>query len=346
MTALEKYRKLEGPGLWSASEHDQRREVVVGFGEATLVISDSRSMAVLSHWSLPAVVRLNPGKRPALYSTEGDSEELLELDDDWLIDALKVVQGALSPPRSLMSRLRKPILASVGVLGILLAAIVVPRALQDHTASVVPMAKRVELGEQLRLDLVRSGAVACQSSYGMPALAILQRRLFQTPAQIVVMRSLPTELPRVQHVMGRIFIVDARLLEEAGSAEAFGGALLMAAQRSAEEDPLRPLLQHAGVIATFRLLTSAELPPSAMAGYARAIFRKPLAVPDVDNLLERFARAGISTRPLADNPYPLDTALETIGPTLRAGDPLRAETDGTALLSDGQWVSLLNICDG
>ena len=46
MTALDKYRKLEGIGLWSARVEDQRREVVVSFGDATLVMSDSRSMQV------------------------------------------------------------------------------------------------------------------------------------------------------------------------------------------------------------------------------------------------------------------------------------------------------------
>ena len=346
MTALEKYRKLEGSGLWAASAQDQRRDVVVGFGDATLVISDGRSMTVLSHWSLPAVMRLNPGKRPALYSPEGDTGEVLELDDDWLIDALKVVQGALSPPRSLMSRLRRPILAGLGLAGLIAAALVIPPALEDHTAAVVPMAKRVELGEALRHDLVLSGARQCQSTYAAPAIAGLQRRLFQTPASIVVMRDLPVDAPRIQHVMGRFFIVDNRLLEEAESAEALGGAILLAAQRADEEDPLRPLLRHAGVVATFRLLTSAELPPSAMPGYAPALLRAPLAVPDPEAVLERFARADLSTRPLVNNPFPLDPALGQIGDALRAGDPLRGEPLSNALLTDGQWVSLLNICDG
>ncbi|MCH8467868.1 MAG: hypothetical protein LAT78_15020 [Roseinatronobacter sp.] len=346
MTALEKYRKLEGPGLWAASEQDQRREVVVGFGDATLVISDSRSMIVLSHWSLPAVERVNPGKRPAIYRPEGGGGEVLELDDDWLIDALKVVQGALRPPRSILSRLRRPILAGLGALGVIATALILPPALQQHTAAVVPMAKRVELGEELRLDLMQSGARTCNSIYGAPALASLQRRLFQTPAQLVVMRGLPQDTPRIQHVMGRIFIIDARLLEEATSAEALGGALLIAAQRAAQEDPLRPLLRHAGLIATFRLLTSAELPASAMAGYGRALLRAPLALPDMEPLLERFARAEVSTRPLVDNPFALDPTLAQIGQTLRNADPLQGEPPATPLLTDGQWVSLLNICDG
>jgi len=346
MTALDQYRRLEGPGLWAASGSDQRREVVVSFGEATLVIADSRSMIVLSHWSLPAVTRLNPGKRPALYSPEGDGGEILELDDDWLIDALKVVQAALSPPRSFFSRMRRPILAAFSFGALLTAALIVPPALVGHTASVVPMAKRVELADQLRHDLVLSGARVCGSPYGDAALASLQRRLFQTPAQVIVMRGLPVDYPRVQHVMGRLFLLDARLLDEADSPEALAGALLIAAQRNADDDPLKPLLRHAGVVATFRLLTSAELPVSALSGYAQALLRAPLSVPDAATVLERFARAELSTRPFVDNPFALDPALAQIGPALRAGDPMAGEPRQAALLNDGQWVSLLNICDG
>lgn len=346
MTALDQYRRLEGPGLWTASGEDQRRDVVVSFGEATLVISDSRSMIVLSHWSLPAVIRLNPGKRPALYSPEGDGGEVLELDDDWLIDALKVVQAALSPPRSLMARLRRPIFAALSLGVLVAAALIVPPALVQHTASVVPMAKRVELADRMRHDLALTGARECLSPYGGPAIASLQRRLFQTPAQIIVMRGLPVDQPRVQHVLGRLFIVDARLLDEADSPEALAGALLLAAQRNADDDPLHPLLTYAGAVATFRLLTSAEMPANAMSGYSEAVLRASLTVPDPEDVLERFARAELSTRPLVDNPFPLDPALEQIGAALREGDPMAGEPPMSALLTDGQWVSLMNICDG
>lgn len=345
MTALDKYRTLEGPGLWAASREDQRREVVVSFGEATLVISDSRSLAVLSHWSLPAVVRINPGQRPALYRPEGDGTEVLELDDDWLIDALKIVQGALHPPRPWHVRAAKPLILGVAVVMALAASALVPPALRNHTAAVVPMAKRVELGMALRADMRSLGAQECSSDFGDAALAALQRTLFQTPAQIIVLRNMPVGAPRIQHVMGRYFLLDARLLEEAQSAEALGGALLMSAQRAADEDPLLPLLRHAGVIATFRLLTSADLPPSAMRGYARALLAAPLAMPALDPLLERFARVGLSTRPVVDNPGALDPGIAALASALREKDPLSGEPQSTVLLSDGQWVSLINICD-
>ncbi|MEM1073925.1 MAG: hypothetical protein AAGI36_05695, partial [Pseudomonadota bacterium] len=76
MTALKKYARLEASGLWRAAPDEQRREVVVSIGEATLVISDMRDSAI-THWSLAAVERSNPGKRPALFHPDGDPGETL-----------------------------------------------------------------------------------------------------------------------------------------------------------------------------------------------------------------------------------------------------------------------------
>ena len=63
-TALTEYARLESGGLWKAGPDAQRREVVVSFGEATLVLSDTAGRP-LTHWSLPAVERL-PSRHSAL----------------------------------------------------------------------------------------------------------------------------------------------------------------------------------------------------------------------------------------------------------------------------------------
>ncbi|MGY6703614.1 hypothetical protein [Roseinatronobacter sp.] len=345
-TALKKYHKLEGMGLWSGGVEDQRREVVVSFGDATLVIMDSRSMHVVSHWSLAAIERLNPGKRPALFSPDGDASEVLELDEDLLIDALKELQLALAPPRSLFDRLRTQIMVGLSLAVLAAGAVLLPPALVDHTASVVPMAKRVEIADRLLADLVQTGAASCQSSLGTSALGVLQRRLFDAPARLVIMRNLPQQAPRIQHFPGRLFVVDARLLDQAESAEALAGAFALAGVRAAADDPLRPLLRHVGVFTTFRLLTSGELRPGAARGYARSVLNAPLAEPDMDAVQLRFDRLVLSPRALAENPVSLDPAAAGVVEGLRAQMDTQTEPAHAALLTDGQWVSLLNICDG
>ncbi|MGL4279888.1 MAG: hypothetical protein ACRCS0_05955, partial [Albidovulum sp.] len=65
MTALREYQRLESTGLWRDAPGAQKREVFVAFGDATLVISEAKSHRPLTHWSLPAIQRLNPGQMPA-----------------------------------------------------------------------------------------------------------------------------------------------------------------------------------------------------------------------------------------------------------------------------------------
>ena len=79
-TALAQYQRLESTGLWRETPEAQRRELIVRMGEATLILSDPRSGAVVTHWSLPAVERLNPGVTPALFSPGEDAAETIEIE--------------------------------------------------------------------------------------------------------------------------------------------------------------------------------------------------------------------------------------------------------------------------
>lgn len=341
MTALTKYAKLEGTGLWAPTGPDQRREVIVSLGEATLVMLDARSSNVLSHWSLAAVERLNPGETPAVYSPDADPGETLELDDPLLIDALETLRAALDPPPGLLQRLRKfAILGAVGVT-VALGVIVVPNALVDHTASVVPLAKRVELGEAMLADLSQTGARVCTGALGTGALAALHRRVIDGPGRLVVVDGLTTPSPRVQHMPGRLYVIDSRLIDAAETPEELGGAILVAAARHASDDPLRPLLRHAGSVATFRLLTSGDLPLNALRGHALALLRAPARVPAAEGVIAQFQRAGLSPRAFLLSTTAMDPARDALTPALRA---LEAGDPATGLISDGQWVSLLNLC--
>jgi hypothetical protein len=81
MTALKDFDRLEATGLWRASPEDQRREVIVSLGDATLTMSDMNNQA-LAHWSLAAVQRANGSDIPAIYHPDGDPGETLELPED------------------------------------------------------------------------------------------------------------------------------------------------------------------------------------------------------------------------------------------------------------------------
>ncbi|MGB8624390.1 MAG: hypothetical protein WCD16_16390, partial [Paracoccaceae bacterium] len=148
MTALSEFQRLECPGLWREGPEAQRRDVIVSFGDASLVISDTREQA-LTHWSLAAVERLNPGARPALYGPGAEDGEVLEIEDEVMIGAIAKVIGAIERARPRQGRLRAVLLGSG--LALVVGAMVfwMPGALRRHTVSVVPPTLRAEIGQRL-----------------------------------------------------------------------------------------------------------------------------------------------------------------------------------------------------
>jgi len=106
-TALSKYQRLEASGLWRADPEAQRIDVIVSVGEATLTITDLRER-VLTHWSLAAIARANPGQRPAVYHPDGDPGETLELttDEVEMIAAIEKLRSAIARQRPRPGRLR------------------------------------------------------------------------------------------------------------------------------------------------------------------------------------------------------------------------------------------------
>lgn len=83
-------------GLWRPDPQAQKREVVVSFGDATLMMADVRSLQPLAHWSLPATRRRNPGAMPAIYSPDDAAGEELEIADDTMVAAIAKVHAIIA----------------------------------------------------------------------------------------------------------------------------------------------------------------------------------------------------------------------------------------------------------
>ena len=173
MTALRKYQRLECGGLWRETPQDQRREVLVRFGDATLVLSDPKSGAAVSHWSLPAIERINKGQEPPVFAPGADALESLELDDPEMIAALGTVRHAVQAAVAKPGRLRGVLLAGSAAAVVLAAVLWLPGALVSHTASVVPPAQRADIGQRALDDLVRVTGATCNNQLGLQALAAL-----------------------------------------------------------------------------------------------------------------------------------------------------------------------------
>ncbi|WP_212525445.1 hypothetical protein [Actibacterium sp. MT2.3-13A] len=334
MTALKQFERLESPGLWRESPQAQRRDVILTFGDASLVIADSQARP-LTHWSLAALSRLNPGALPALYSPDPDSGETLELDDALMIEAIETVRAAISRARPHRGRLR--LLALGGSLAAVLSLGLfwMPGALVRHTAAVVPAPARAEIGAALLAQITRVSGPPCREAGGRQALARLSARLPGRGRTVV----LPAGIAQAAHLPGGLVLLNRALVEDYDGPEVAAGFILAERARAAEADPLQSLLRAVGLRATLRLLTTGALPDSALRAYAEELPGAPPRPLTDETLLARFAEAGVPSSPYA---YALDISGETVLPLIEA-DPMRGRTQ-EPVLGDGDWVRLQGIC--
>jgi hypothetical protein len=334
MTALRDYVRLECPGLWREGEGAQRRGVVVQLGDASLTFLDERSGTAVSHWSLPAIQRLNPGDLPALYAPGGAGGETIEIEEPVMIDAIERVRAAIAAGRPRPGRLRLGVLAAslagLAVLGVLW----LPGALADHAAAVMPLAARAEIGRAALADLARVTGAPCTGAAGQRAARRLAERLFGPGGgEIVVVRDgigVALQLP------GRLMVIDLRTLTARDAPELAAAHILAARMRAEARDPVVQVLRWAGVGATLRFLTTGTLPRASVAGYGAHVVALPPRGPDAARLIARAAEAGIDLGPYAAS-RPDDTALRA----LVDANPIAPRE----VLADADWIALQSICD-
>ena len=341
MTALEKYQKLECSGLWRMSPDTPMKEVVVGLREATLVLTDPKSGYAVSHWSLPTVERINQGAMPALFTPgrleDGRPAETLELDDPDMVSALETVHVVLLQRQPHPGRVRGLVVISVLTLFGCLSVLWLPGAMIRHTASVLPEATRVQLGKLALQDAARLTGSPCAAPLGKRAAAVLAQRLSSIGVgEIDILRdgvASSVVLP------GGIVLLNRKLVEDPPDAETAAGYAVAAMVQAETSDPVVPILYHAGLMATFRLLTTGVLPEGALNGYAETLLKAPAAVLDDEQLLERFKAVNLSSDAYARALDP--TGESTLG--LIEADPYKGHSP-SPILADRDWISLQGIC--
>ncbi|SHF35024.1 hypothetical protein SAMN05444339_105144 [Loktanella atrilutea] len=337
MTALAQYERLESLGLWRANRTDQRREVIVSFGDATLVVSDGAGRP-LSHWSLPAVARLNPQEVPAVFAPDADATETLEIDDPVMIDAIDTVRGSLVKALPRRGRLRQMLTLALLLAVIGGTALWGPDALRRQTADSVSALRRAEIGATVLGHLQARTGPVCRGTRGRAALETLMTRLFgrDAPGQIVV---LPAALPGPFTLPGDLTVIDRSMLVRYDDPLIAAGDVIAA--RASTGDPMEALLRHAGLPATIQLLTSGKLPEAALSDYADALLAQGPRPVSEAVLLRAFADAKVSSAPYAS----LRSARDQNGATLITSDPMRGQTP-VPVLTDAEWIQVQAICDG
>ncbi len=259
----------------------------------------------------------------------------LEIDEATMIDAIERVHRAILRRKPQPGRLRFALLGGglAAVLG--LAVFWLPDAVIRHTATVVPQAKRAELGARLLADIRRVAGMPCNTVNGRRALDRLKARLF--PAQPGALVVLSSGIPASQHLPGGLILLNRTLVEDYEDPAVVAGYILAELERASARDPVEDLLAASGSFTAFRLLTTGDVADDVLESYAETLLTGPAPPLSEPALLARFAEAGVATTPYA---YARDISGETTLGLIEA-DP---GTSDKPLMTDGQWVSLQGIC--
>lgn len=332
---LAKYQRLESEGVWRADEDAQRRDIIVSIGEATLTLTDLNEVA-LTHWSLPAIRRQNPGTRPAIYTPGEDTPETLEIADDEMIDAVEKVLRAVRKQGRHPGRLRTFVLGGVSFVILLLVVFWLPGAISRYTSSIIPKETRDHIGARLAADVERLTGAHCEDPSARIALDRLTRRLFpeNTPKVYV----LPSALDTTQHLPGGTILVSHKLVEDFETVDVLAGYLLAENLRRLSSDPFERLLKDAGLDAAFGLLTTGDMNEDDLRAHAEGlIVADPTRLP-ANTLVAAFMQSEVKPNDYIAAATPAPETSEIL-------KNASAQIPTSPLLTDSEWIALQQICE-
>ncbi|WP_371153527.1 hypothetical protein [Jannaschia sp. 2305UL9-9] len=329
MTAIDGIERLETTGLWRPEAGAQRQEVYVSIGEAELVVQD-RSGSALSHWSLPALIRLNPGRDPARYAPARRADEELEITEPEMVAALDRVVDAVARGRQRPGRLRRILtgLTVGGGLGLLLMWL--PDALRDQAAGILPQSQQQDIGNRMLSELTLLTGPPCRTVTGDEALETLRSRVLPTtPARLAVLRDLPQ--PALALPGGVLVLSDTPLVTQ-DDPDVVAGHLLAAAVTAADAPPLVSFLRSLTTVDLIRLMVAGDVTDEEITSYVEGILLDAPALLPAENLRTAFAASGIAWTPYAE----------------ATGQPVGTVTpsDMVPALNDTLWLTLREICNG
>lgn len=337
MTALLEFERLESTGLWYAAPGAQRQDVILSLGEASLTVYDHRETP-LAHWSLAALYRVNPGRRPAIYAPGPDAPERLEIEDDTMVKAVERVRRAVERGRPHPGRLRLRLVLAAAFALLLFVLFWLPGALVRYTAAIVPEGGRAAISADLLDRVQRVAGRPCETTPGRDALSALVQRLApEGPGRLVVLAG---GLSETAHLPDGTVLINRAIVEDHETPEIAAGFILAEAERIGKRDPFLEFLEQAGLGATLRLMTSGRMAAETLDAHAEALLTADPAPVPAGRLLPRFGRAGVSATPYA---YALDITGES-SKALIEGDPARGTP--RPVLNDDDWVALQGICGG
>lgn len=335
MTALEQYVRLEAAGRWRETPRSDWREVLVSFGNASLVLSDFKERP-LTHWSLAAVARIDKGEGPALYAPDAGTAEQLEIADAEMIAAIAEVsrmvrRRARPQTRRGVARWAATGLAAAALLGA--AAYWGPDLLRDRAFGLISPEQAGLVAERIR---TRLEGQACATPEGTRSLRRMGMRA--TPGtRLEVMeweRPLLAVLPDGAVLLGR------PLVERSASAETVAGWAALGAVAGTRASPLYRWVLGLDAGAVLGFVISGDIAWRDVTAMSEDMTTARFA-PDAGLVAK--AAAALVARDIDPAPFLADIARRY--PALPLPDT-SLEGAAPVMPRDQDWVALQNICSG
>lgn len=331
MTALKKYERLESLGLWRAHLTSEPREVIVSFGNATLVMTDLHERP-LQHWSLVGMQIIGEDEAGVVYSMTDDGDESLVIRDAVMNKAIaEVARGTVQvAPKSRDQRGNGAGWIWIVIFALLLLGLGagVPLGARALATRMMPPEQAQEVGQRMALLLMEGRGAPCRSTAGTRVLDGLAERI--DPDSNARVRVLALGAAPVAAMPGHTILLDRTAIETAASADEVAG--LVALGLAAE--PIARFFEASGPLAGFRYISSGRIADASLHRAANAALALPKEA-QVERAAALLRRAGLDAGSL-------ETALT------RAGAPRQAmasgEIDGTSAFSDVEWRAVQAIC--
>lgn len=370
MTAPIKYDLLEAPGRYFDGRTAAARDVVVKFGDSSLILMTHDDMPI-AHWSLSGLRDLGAGAGALSLTPDYESDERLVLEAGDMVTAIRRVCPALGQRRPVSrSRWRRAVFWMAAALGsVYLIVFHIAPALSDRMAALIPPEAEIAMGEEMATQfatfLSKGEPRFCSGGAGGRALAKLTARLEGGAGAYLplTVRVLDNPVVNAFALPGGQIVIFRGLLRDSDSPEALAGVLAHEIGHVVARDPTRLTLRSAGTAGVIGLLlgdfTGATVTVALSEALLRSGYQREAEAAADTYAAKLLAREGLPTTPLAGFFLKLKGEKGDGAPALshlsshpdldgRAAAMRAADTIGDApyepALSDQDWVALRNIC--
>ena len=373
-TALRKYARLEAPGRYFDGEAARPRQVMLSFGERSLVIMGFDGVAIV-HWPLASLRAVSDrGDRSLQIVPDLASDERLVIEEPMMIRAIEAVcPGLRRRPADRRGIGKALVYGSAGLAAVLALVLVIIPDLAGRLAPLVPPEQERRLGdavvEQLRVVLggfdESEAPQYCAEAEGLAALGKMRSRLegatdLPYPLEVAVFDH---QMVNAFAVPGGRVILFRGLIEDAAQPEEVAGVLAHEIGHVVHRDPMVGVLRSAGTAGILGLLVGDVFGVAVVIAGAEAI-RNAQYQQEVEARADREAvailsEAGLPSSPLGGFFQRMAARYGESAGVLRylsshpaLGERARAarEADGIAgqafepVLTDAEWLALRQIC--